>query len=208
MIESSQLSGLAALRRFVARPAPQERCELCAATLGPEHPHLLEAESARVVCACTACALLFPQGDRYRLIPREVQLLPALHIDDVLWRSLGVPIELAYFFRNSATQSWNAVYPSPAGPMQSPIDEEDWREFAVGDTSLLGLRPDVEAFLVNRLQGARRYFIAPIDECHRLTGIVRKSWRGFSGGDEAWAKIAEFFDGLERRSASHGGTRA
>jgi hypothetical protein len=149
---------------------------------------------------------LFPQSERFRRVPREVRQLAELKMDDALWRSLGVPIELAFFWRDGGSTAWNATYPSPAGPMQSLIDEEAWNEFATLDPLLQSLRPDVEAFLVNRLRGARQYFIAPIDECYRLTGIVRRYWSGFAGGDEAWTKIDEFFEGVERRSImSEGG---
>ena len=50
-----------ALRRFaVRRERPVEHCELCSAELALEHGHLIELESRRLVCACDACALLFP----------------------------------------------------------------------------------------------------------------------------------------------------
>ncbi len=201
MLASDQIGGLAMLRRWVAKTAPQEQCELCAAALPDEHPHLFELEHNRVICACRACSLLFPQGERYRLVPRDIRQLSAFQIDDVLWRSLAVPIELAFFYYSSHAQTWSAVYPSPAGPLQAPIDADAWNEFAGQDPSLQALTCDVEALLVNRLEGARGYFIAPIDECHRLTGLVRQYWRGFSGGDEAWRRIREFFAVMERRAA-------
>jgi hypothetical protein len=201
MLANDQLGGLAMLRRWVARPAPQERCELCAAALAEEHPHLFETEHNRVICACGACSLLFPQSARYRIVPREVRRLSVFQIDDALWRSLAVPIELAFFFQSSRTQIWSAVYPSPAGPMQAPIDAEAWNEFAAQDAALQALSCDVEALLVNRLDGAREYLVAPIDECYKLTGLVRRHWRGFSGGNEAWQQIRKFFELMERRAA-------
>jgi hypothetical protein len=203
-----QYGGLEVLRRFAGRSERVERCELCAAALPEEHSHLLETERARIVCACGPCSLLFAEGERYRRVPQEVRRLAGLQIDDALWRSLAVPIELAFFFYSGRTKMWSAVYPSPAGPMQSPIDEEAWNEFAALDPSLQTLVPDVEAFLVDRLEGARKYFIAPIDECYKLTGLVRRHWRGFSGGDEAWQEIGEFFEGLECRATSMGGAHA
>ncbi len=62
---------------------------------------------------------------------------------------------------------------------------------------LAKLSPDVEALLINRMNGAREYFWVPIDECYRLTGLVRKHWRGFSGGEEGWEQIERFFDSAE-----------
>jgi hypothetical protein len=56
----------------------------------------------------------------------------------------------------------------------------------------------VEALLVNRLRGANLYFIVPIDCCYELVGLIRRHWRGFSGGDEVWQKLESFFASLQR----------
>jgi hypothetical protein len=62
------------------------------------------------------------------------------------------------------------------------------------------MEPDVEALLVNRAGEARDYFIAPIDRCFELVGLVRTHWRGLSGGTDVWEKIHEFFARLRERS--------
>ena len=41
------------------------------------------------------------------------------------------------------------------------------------------------------------YYIAPIDQCYRLTGIIRMEWRGFSGGEAVWRAVDGFFDSLK-----------
>ncbi len=56
--------------------------------------------------------------------------------------------------------------------------------------------PDVEALLVNRVGDRRDYFIAPIDSCYELVGLLRVHWRGLSGGTEVWERVAGFFDEL------------
>ena len=66
------------------------------------------------------------------------------------------------------------------------------------------MEPEVEALLVNRLlysqgQGSAEYFIAPIDECYRLTGLIRMHWRGLSGGTEVWQEINNFFQQLNSK---------
>jgi hypothetical protein len=43
------------------------------------------------------------------------------------------------------------------------------------------MEADVEALLVNRVDGAREYFLAPIDACFELVGTIRVPWRGLSG---------------------------
>jgi len=62
------------------------------------------------------------------------------------------------------------------------------------------LEPDVEALLVNRVNGARDFYRVSIDECYKLVGLIRLNWRGLSGGTEVWAEIARFFVRLQERS--------
>jgi hypothetical protein len=62
------------------------------------------------------------------------------------------------------------------------------------------MEPDVEGLLVNRVGETREYFIAPIDECFKLVGLIRMHWRGFSGGAQAWGEIGRFFDQLRQRA--------
>ena len=82
------------------------------------------------------------------------------------------------------------------------MEAEVWSELAGLDPSLERMAADVEALLVNRIQGAREYFIVPIDQCYRLTGIIRTHWTGFSGGDRMWDELRLFFDGLRQRAVS------
>ena len=42
-----------------------------------------------------------------------------------------------------------------------------------------------------------RYYRAPIDQCFRLVAILRKHWRGLSGGTEVWSEIDKFFRELD-----------
>jgi hypothetical protein len=62
------------------------------------------------------------------------------------------------------------------------------------------MEPDTEALLVNRVKGEREYYIAPIDECYKLVGLIRSSWRGLSGGTEVWEEIGKFFAELKEKS--------
>jgi hypothetical protein len=39
-----------------------------------------------------------------------------------------------------------------------------------------------------------------IDTCYALDGLVRRDWVGFSGGEQVWAGIEEFFGGLGDRA--------
>jgi Family of unknown function (DUF5947) len=195
------LRGLASLRNFVRKPPDVERCDLCAAVVAEEHQHLVDPIARRLLCACHPCAILFASSGetKYRRVPRDVRLLPAFVLSDQAWNSLGIPIGLAFIYKSSVSDQVLAVYPSPAGPTEVPVDQESWNDVLLENSILSKLAPDVEALLINRMNGSREYFWVPIDECYKLAGIVRKYWRGFSGGEEGWNQVAKFFDHLKER---------
>ena len=199
---------LATLRRFVRKPSePAEVCEMCALPLPPNHQHLLELERRQVKCACDACAILFDGNarQRYQRIPRDIERLADFVMDDHEWDSLLIPINLAFFVYSSAAKRMVAQYPSPGGAMESSLDLEYWNVIAERNPVLRKFEPDVEALLVNRIAGPARYYRAPIDQCFRLVAILRKHWRGLSGGTEVWIEIDKFFRELDEMA---GGARA
>jgi Family of unknown function (DUF5947) len=202
---------LAALRRFArARErAPAEQCDFCSAGLTEVHQHLIDPEHRRLACVCEACAILFGnQGEtRYRRVPRRTHFLPDFRLTEAQWQSLLIPIQLAFIFHSSAAQKTIALYPSPAGPTESWLDAATWIEIVALNPALRKMEPDVEALLINRLGRVNRnesradeYYIAPIDECFRLTGLLREHWRGLSGGAKVWEEIARFFLELKERA--------
>jgi hypothetical protein len=198
---------LGVLKRFVRRKRTMEICELCSHELGPQHPHVLEIASRKLLCTCDGCALLFSNqsNPKYRRVPRQVRLLADFQLSDAEWEGLMIPINMAFFFKNDLKPTVTALYPSPAGATESFLTFETWDEIANNNPILHGMEPDVEALLVNRIThsrdtGAAEYYLLPIDECYRLTGIIRCSWRGFSGGMEAWQEIAKFFEELRSKA--------
>src|SRR5947209_6477511 len=86
----------AALRQFVRQRPPAERCDLCSVGLAPEHHHLLELATRRLLCSCDACAVLFSGQEtvRFRRVPPLLQALPNFQLTDVQWESLRIPINL------------------------------------------------------------------------------------------------------------------
>ncbi|HEX4227944.1 MAG TPA: DUF5947 family protein [Bryobacteraceae bacterium] len=194
--------GLASLRNFVRKVPEAEQCDLCATRLSEQHQHLVDPKTRRLLCACDACAVLFGSGGEttYRRVPRDARYLGDFMLSDQAWNGLAIPIGLAFIYACSVPERILAVYPSPAGPTESEIDKESWDDLVTDNPVLAKLNPDVEALLINRMNGARQHFLAPIDECYKLTGLVRKYWRGFSGGDEGWEQIARFFEQLKERS--------
>lgn len=192
-----------ALRGFTRRRPAEERCELCGQGLGPAHPHVLQCSDGQILCSCDACAILFTFRDNARKlirIPRDGRRLDDFKIDDTGWNALRLPIDLAFFLHHSKAGRVVAYYPSPAGGTESLLDLEAWEELVRNNPALGQMEPDVEALLVDRRREHRRYFIAPIDQCYKLTGLIRKEWRGFSGGDSVWQEVDRFFESLQERS--------
>jgi hypothetical protein len=205
-IRSSQ-SAIRMLRRFVRpRSVALERCELCAAELSPGHQHLIEPKTRQLVCACQPCAILFSGQTelKYRRVPQRVRSLPDFHLTDSQWDGLMIPIGMAFFFHSSPVGKTLALYPSPAGATESLLDLESWESVVEDNPVLKEMDSDVEALLVNRVKGARDYYIVPIDECYKLVGLIRAHWRGLSGGAEVWEEIGRFFDGLKAVSSRTG----
>jgi len=192
----------ASLRRFIRDRAPVERCDLCGLTLAAEHQHLIDPNNRQIVCSCDACAVLFSGQDsaRYRRVPRRIRALTTFSITDVQWENLLIPIGLAFFFHSGPMGRMVAFYPGPAGATESLLDLAGWDELVQTNPVLADLEPDVEALLVNRVGQAREYYIAPIDECYKLVGLIRGTWRGLSGGSEVWEAIGDFFASLKQRS--------
>jgi hypothetical protein len=195
------------LRRFVRRPSTAERCEMCSAELVADHQHLLEPASRKLICACDACAILFNnQGQaKYKRVPRGVRLLADFRLSDAQWDSLMMPINMAFFFKSTPQGRVMALYPSPAGATESLLSFDTWDEIALDNPALREMEPDVEALLVNRIGHSRgfsnpEYYVAPIDECFKLVGLIRSRWQGLSGGSEVWREIGQFFTELKSKS--------
>ena len=177
-----------------------ERCDLCGVRLAEDHLHLLHVADGRLFCTCAACALLLGHrtDGRYRLAPDRVRRLAAFSMSDAQWDALGVPVDLAYFHWSTRLGRRVGFYPSPFGATECLLPLEAWDEIAVANPILDTAEPDVEALLVNRTRGQREAYLAPIDACYRLVGVVRTRWSGFTGGD-VWAAVDRFFAELRSR---------
>ena len=43
-------------------------------------------------------------------------------------------------------------------------------------------------------------FGVPLNRCYALVGLLRRRWRGWSGGGEVWGAVEEFFAQLRARA--------
>jgi hypothetical protein len=186
------------------RPPPGERCDFCSTPVTPEHSHLIELAVRRILCACRPCYIVFePEGaaqGKYRAVPTRYREITAFAIDDAPWDSLQVSIGLVFFFYNSLEKKMVAFYPSPVGATESLLPLDTWDEITARFPELASIKPDVEAILMQRTRESSRSFIVPIDSAYELVGLIRTSWKGFDGGEEARKKIAEYFDKVRLRS--------
>jgi hypothetical protein len=202
-------SAVGLLRRLAQPRLIEERCEFCGQPIASNHRHLLEIAKRRTVCACDPCALRFEGvvGGRYKLIPRDVRLLSDFAMTEAQWDSLALPINLAFFLRDTTTGKVAALYPSPAGATESLLPSTNWEQMAADNPALARMEPDVEALLVNRVGTARLYFLTPVDICYELVGLIRKYWRGLAGGEMVWREIDRFFAALREKAEPSGGQR-
>ncbi len=179
--------GLLALRRFAGTSSASaqsvERCEVCGAVLDADHDHVFFAGA--LTCLCRACTA---PGTR---VPRRVVVVD--EDASAVWSQLGLPVELAYVVRD-AKRGAVARYPSPAGTVEAVLD----LDHCGLDVSVLAI--DVEAFLFVVRNAKILQLLVPIDAALALTGLLRTSWTGLHGGDQARADVAAHVAGLLERA--------
>jgi hypothetical protein len=197
----SEMRDLARPRGSSSRGTPlddsgAERCDLCGLTIPEDHRHLLALVERRIVCSCEGCwAMRAGEGD-YRPVGNRTLWLDDLDLPDELWANFQIPIGLAFFMQSTVTSCVVAMYPSPAGATESELHFESWRQMVALNPVLAGLEPDIEGLIVNRLTEPAMFAIAPIDRCYALTGAIKLSWEGISGGAGVGAAVTSFFDEL------------
>lgn len=219
------MTGVAGLRRFVARPRPSaqsvpgfaarerkvipgELCDMCGVEVHDGHPHVVDTDTRRLLCTCRPCALLFTHAGagrgNFRMVPDRYLMDPSFSLDGGRWEELQVPVSVAFFFRNSVLDRVVAHYPSPAGATESLLDLSAWDAVVAENPLAAAMEPDVEALIVRRAgpgsSAQDECFLVPIDACYELVGRVRMHWSGFDGGAEARADLDAFFTRARARA--------
>lgn len=211
-----------------ASGAPVERCEMCAQPIPDQHSHVVNLDSRELLCTCRPCSFLFVSegaaGGRYQAVPERFLSFDDFTLDQARWDALRLPVGMAFFFRNSRLDRTTAFYPSPAGATESELTLEAWDDVLADNPGLRDAAPDVEALLIvssgAEVLGAPgsaggpgtptstdageagsgfECFLVPIDACYELVGHLRRSWRGFDGGQEARDRLERFFTDLRNR---------
>ena len=203
---------LVGLRRL-SRPAPDpppseadavERCEMCSAEIPARHGHVADLEAHRLLCTCRACFLLFTGsgagGGRFLAVPQDVRRVTDVAISEGQWAALQIPVDLAFFLRQTGAENVGAYYPGPGGATESLLDLASWAEVLDANPVLAHAEPDVRAILLRRSASGYACYLVPVDRCYELVGIVRQSWVGFHGGADVWARVGAFFAELDREA--------
>ena len=176
---------------------------MCSAPMSEEHSHVVDLHSRSLMCTCRPCYLLFTDQDaalRYRAVPDRFLAFDDFALGRAEWDDLQIPVGLAFLFTNSVQERVVAFYPSPAGATESELPLATWERVVAANPGVGIVRPDVEALLVRADREGFSCHLVPIDACYELVGRMRATWRGFDGGQEARAALAEFFADVDRRS--------
>jgi hypothetical protein len=148
--------------------------------------------------------VLFDAGERttLRRVRRRIERLDELRITDAHWSALGLPVKMAFFVRTGESGAI-ALFPSPAGAIEAWLPPDAWAALVAENAVLADLEQDVEALLVSFLAPRARCFRVSIDVCYALVGVLRRHWRGISGGPELWGQVDRFFASPDAGSAPH-----
>ncbi|WOJ90888.1 DUF5947 family protein [Methylocapsa polymorpha] len=160
------------------------------------HQHLIEVAKRRILCACDQCVSVLGMSERFRTILPRTDVLLDFRLSAAEWDALQIPIDMVFLFHSTVGERSVAVYPGPAGPMESALSLDAWSHLVAANPVLGEMTPDIEALLVNRTKGAHEYYRVSIDRCYALVGLIRTHWQGLSGGAEAWEAINSFFVAL------------
>lgn len=180
------------------------RCELCGTALGDAHRHVVDRGAGRMLCACTACALLFERagagGGHLRTVPDRWERVGTAASVGRLLDALDIPVGVAFLVRRTGRERPVVFYPGPAGVTESALPLATWEELVASDPSLDALEADVEALLVRADEEEATAYRVPVDACYELAGRLRACWRGFDGGVDARRALEDFFEAVRRRA--------
>jgi hypothetical protein len=201
---SAQQENNKPLKRFgekAKKTTDPERCDFCSKPIPPDHKHFADLNEMKFMCACEMCAVLQAEKGEYRQIPERYQYLENFDMPERIWLELKIPVNMAFIVYNSKHQKHIAFYPSPAGATESELNLGSWNLLKQKNQALEELEPDIEGFMINRLDKPAEYYIVPIDCCYKLIGLIRLKWQGMHGGKEMRSSVRGFFKNLKKKAS-------
>ena len=168
-------------QRRSAAPHPaaaDEQCDLCGKPIDHDHRHLLHLVDRRILCTCESCWRCAAGDPELRPTGTRTVWLDDFDLPDEIWASFGIPIGLAFFIDSSGHRRRGRALSEPRGGDRVGDRAETWNRLRTLNPVLMGLEPDAEALIVNRMVDPPQHAIAPIDECYRLVGLVKVTGRG------------------------------
>jgi hypothetical protein len=206
-----------ALRRFTGRrerarqTRPVEHCELCATPLHAAHDHLLDPYARGVFCACSACAVLFPDvasstAKRYVRVRSRVARLPSATLSEHDMVALGAPVRLAVLCPSSLHDALFMLYPSAGGPVEARGSLKTWRAMAAQRPELEAVQHDRDAVIADLRVPARPPLHVTLDVAYELLGTLRAATRSpaFGNAPDRFAAFETRLAALQRTGGSHG----
>ena len=215
---SRRMTGLGALRRIAApgaalRPRPRSGAS-SAPSRSTSGTGTWRTSPTTGCCAsagpATSCSgLRAAGGGRYRGVGEEVRRVEDLGVDEAQWDALRIPVDLVFFFRQTAASTrLLTFYPGPGGATESRARPERLGRHRRGQPG-------------GRLDRGRRRGGPPAPSRRRLLLLPRAdrrllragrrgrlAWTGLGGGSEVWQRIDELLRRLSTSGPSRGGQAA
>jgi len=200
-----------ALKRFTGRrqsgtqERAAERCELCATPLHATHDHLLDPHARGVFCACSACAILFPDvpsltTKRYVRVRSRVARLPSATLSEHDLVALGAPVRLAVLCPSSLHDALFMLYPSAGGPVEARGSLKTWRALAAQRPELEAVQHDRDAVIADLRVPERVPLHVTLDVAYELLGTLRSATQSSNRFADFETRLAA----LQRTGGSHG----
>ena len=171
---------------------------MCAVPIEREHGHVVDLRSTMLLCACRACHELFVRPGaargRFRAVLDRYAYLPAVALSEADWDELCIPARVVFLRYDSALGRAVALCPGRDGVSESKVPPDAWDRLLAADPRLADARPDIEALLIARGRNGFEGHLIPIDECHRVAGLIGR-------GRPGRAIVERYLARLRRRAA-------